>query len=772
MLAKGNIRKAKGQMLTLATLFLIAATLLIIGLSVMIGFNTHFDELVEELNTSDAHFNMTQHFFTPEVEEIFYRYSTDFETHSGIAFSGVDLTWGDDAFFSSLIVYNIADSRRLSQWKLVGEYLPLTECSVYVPYILHFSAGYNLGDVITAEVIEGQTLEFTVAGFVENIWMSDMGTSPRFFVPPARFEEIYSSFPHYRGLFVYANGIANVQNFVNTLVGEMDAAHMGFNPHYWLAFLTLNEIISSRTGTAVMVSTLMVAFTIIIGVVSVLVIRFRIKNSIDEDMPKIGSLMSIGYTSRQIMTSIVAQYASIVFVSVAMGVIPAVMLLPIVGRMFGALSGIYWQPGFMPVPAIITVVSLTVFVLIFTRLSARGIKKIAPVLALRGGVQTHSFKRNPLPLDKSFLPVSISLAFKSVLQGLRTSAMMFIILLAVSFTAIVSLVIFYNSAIDLTAFEQLPGIERFNSVIAFTPDQDTALFQDEVNAHPDVRDSQFFGSGLTTVSDEFAIFFAMDDYSRRAVQNVFDGIFPRYENEVALTWLLAQELDVNVGDLVYMGAENLPFLVTGLVSGMEAGPFGAYLTFDGLITLHPDTPRILLGIYLNPGIDAEVFGREMERRYADYIIMTMDFDEQFAHGVASVSDIMSMVGVAILIIAAVVIILVLYFVIGSTIVRKYRDLGIQKAIGYTTVSLMNQISLAFAFPIIFGAAAGAVLGTLAVNPMAALGLRAMGVMQANLIINMAWTVAAGAIMVMLAYVISMLVTWRIRKISAYKLVTE
>jgi len=168
MLAKGNIRKAKGQMIILAILFLIASALLIMGLSVILGFNTHFDELVEELNASDAHFNMAQHMFTPEIEEIFRQHSTDFETQSGLDLLGSELTWNDDVFNIGVIFYNISDSRRLSQWKLVGENLPLAHDSVYVPYMLHFSAGYNLGDVITV-VTEGQTLTFTVAGFVENI---------------------------------------------------------------------------------------------------------------------------------------------------------------------------------------------------------------------------------------------------------------------------------------------------------------------------------------------------------------------------------------------------------------------------------------------------------------------------------------------------------------------------------------------------------------------------------------------------------------------------
>jgi len=773
MLAKGNIRKVKGQMTILAILFIIAATLLIVGLSVLFGFSAHFDELAEELNASEAYVLVTQRLFTPEVEALFQEHATEFDVHVGLLFGDfqTELTWNDDVANRGVIFYDLAHSRNLSQWKLVGDTLPLTPNSIYVPYMLHFQASYNLGDDITITV-DGYPLHFTVAGFVENIWVDNMIIGSRVFIPSHRFNEIYESFPNRRTAFIYANGISNIQDFSTLFVAETGIGNAGFNPDYFAGAIPLAQIASGRTGTANMVSVLMIVFTIIIAVVSILVIRFRIKNSIEEDMQNIGSLMSVGYTTRQIIGSVVAQYGSVIFASVVIGILPSVLLLPAVGRIFGELSGMYWQPGFMPVPVVITVVLLTLFVLVFTRLSAGGIKKITTILALRGGVKTHSFKRNPLPLEKSFLPLNASLAFKSVLQGLRQSAMMFFILLAVSFTAIIALVIFYNAAVNIEAFEQLPGIERANAVIAFTPDQDNRMLQEEINAHGDVRDSQFSDVALLTVSGEFAQLMAMEDYSRRVTNNIFRGVWPRYANEVVLTALLAEQLDASIGDLVYMGDDELPFLVTGFADGMELGMFGAYITTGGMRAISPDFSYAGLNVYLNPGVDAAIFAQEMESRFADYVFITFDLDEAFALGVASFADVFSLVGIAILVVSAFIIMLVLYFVISSTIVRKHRDLGIQKAIGYTTANLMNQISLAFSFPIILGAVAGVVLGVLAVNPIMGMGLRPMGVMSANFIINMPWAVIGGGVIIVLAYVVSILVTWRIRKISAYKLITE
>ena len=152
--------------------------------------------------------------------------------------------------------------------------------------------------------------------------------------------------------------------------------------------------------------------------------------------------------------------------------------------------------------------------------------------------------------------------------------------------------------------------------------------------------------------------------------------------------------------------------------------------------------------------------------------MAVNVDAEFEEGAGAFASILSMVGIVILIVAVFVILLILYLVIGATIIRRHRDLGIQKAIGFTTGDLMRQISLAFSIPVVLGTVIGVVIGILYASPLLNIAMRPMGVLAANLLVSNAWMIVAGAIIVVLAIGLSLLVTWRIRKISAYKLVTE
>ena len=135
-------------------------------------------------------------------------------------------------------------------------------------------------------------------------------------------------------------------------------------------------------------------------------------------------------------------------------------------------------------------------------------------------------------------------------------------------------------------------------------------------------------------------------------------------------------------------------------------------------------------------------------------------------------DIVSKIGIVTMVITIVVVLLVLYFVIVSSIIRRRRELGIQKAIGFTTIQLMNQISISFVFPILIGITLGCILGMTQTNPIMTFAQSSMSIMKANYIIRPDWIILFGAATLIVSYITSMLITWRIRKISAYALVSE
>jgi len=116
--------------------------------------------------------------------------------------------------------------------------------------------------------------------------------------------------------------------------------------------------------------------------------------------------------------------------------------------------------------------------------------------------------------------------------------------------------------------------------------------------------------------------------------------------------------------------------------------------------------------------------------------------------------------------------MVLFLMMKTVILRQRRSLGIQKALGFTTFQLMNQLALYFFPVIVFGIVLGGFLGAISFNPIFVGLTQYMGIMTASMPVPLGLTIATCVFLAVLAYSVAMLIAWRIRKISAYTLVTE
>jgi len=266
----------------------------------------------------------------------------------------------------------------------------------------------------------------------------------------------------------------------------------------------------------------------------------------------------------------------------------------------------------------------------------------------------------------------------------------------------------------------------------------------------------------------------MEDYSGKETNTVYQGRYPLHSNEIVLAGHFAEMIEKKIGDsvTVKMGESQAQFIITGLSQGAYMGGMNICMRLDGMLKLNPEFKQQSLQIYLNKNENAGEFVNNLETLYSDVLISTTDMDSVMEKGTGVYTDIVSKVGIAILVVTIAVVILVLYFVINSSVTRRKRELGIQKAIGFTTFQLMNQFSFGFLPPIIVGVCIGSVLGIMRTNAIMSVAQRAMSIMKANYIITPVWIALFGVAIVIVSYVTSMLITYRIRKISAYALISE
>jgi putative ABC transport system permease protein len=789
MHAIANIRKTKSASITLVIMFVIAALLLNAGLLVVINYGSFFNNLKDELNPSNVYFALPDKIYTNEVKSFIDKneHVKETQTNDGLLLNAKILSKGEEKSFP-IMFSNMDEKREISKWKFVGEHLPADDMSVYVPDIFKAVSGYQLNDKIELKYTEEETKEeksitFTIKGYTEDIYFSSTDTGYiSFYLPEDTYEMVKGILnkPEYLTHVVFTNvddvkNVSVVESGIREILDLNSASLMAADPSTMMVVIDVELIELARCMMATMVSAMMVMFALIIVIVCLLVVRFRIVNSIEEDVMKIGSLKSVGYTSRQIILSVILQFSLIAGIGSIIGIALSYPALPAVSAVFEQQSGLKWEQGFDGTVSGVAFLILLLIVILIAFLAAHRISKLNPIHALRGETTVRKYKRNHLQLEKAFSNLPLALALKNVLQSMKQNVMIIFILIAVTFSGVFGVIMYYNTSIDTKAFAEVPGMEICNAIAVLNPEMDQMEAVKAIEDMEHVWKVQYLEEVKIKVEGTEAVTYVMDDYDKKETKLVYEGRYPKNKNEITLAGILAERLEKTIGDTVTLrfGEKEEQFKVVGLSNGSQMGGLNTSILADDYVRLNPNFKHQSLYIYLDKGTDAEKFVANLESRFDKSMLLSaVNFDKGMEEGMASYQKVVATMGIAMLVITLLVVTLVLYFVISSSVIRKKRELGIQKAIGFTTYQLMSQLSISFTIPIIIGVVTGTLLGAFYTNPLMSVSMKSAGIMKAGFIVDQYWVIAFGAATIVFSYLLSMLITWRIRKISAYALVTE
>jgi putative ABC transport system permease protein len=778
-LSFANIRKTKAHTVSILLMFIIAAMLLNLGLLVFVNFGGYFEKVTKELNSSDVFYLMPEGLYSDRVEE--YVENNDdvkmLQRENPLWAAGT-IPYNNDTRECVFLINDGDKNRNFSKWKFVGEHLAPDSMSIYVPYVMSIDGGYRLNDKFQVN-FKDTVITFTIKGFTEDVFFSSLDTGVMgVYLPHDTYRKVVEKLgSKHNAALIFANlekKNKDVENGIREIIREENPYIDANAPSTFLS-LDMNVVKLSRSLMASGVSVMMIAFAAIIAAVCLIVVRFRIGNSIEEDMTKIGSLKAVGYTSRQIISSVVTQFSLIALIGSIAGISMSYLATPALSNVFAHQSGLMWVQGFDGAISSISLVVILFVVAIVSFMAARRINKLNPIVALRGGITTHSFRRNYMPLHKSKGSLPFVLAIKLMLQNMKQSIMIGVIFIVVSFASTFALVMFYNSVIDTKTFAETPGTELSDVIAVSNPIADKTALVESVKNLEGVRKVQYIDTTMIKSGNYEVAAFVMDDYSKKETNTVYEGRYPLHSNEVVVSGYLAKTLNKSIGDSITLkiNDKEAEYIITGYSQGSYMGGLSIIsIRRDGILKLDPDFKQQNLQIYLNKDVKSADFKVKLEELYGDSVVKTVDMDKEFQQGMGLYTGVVSKVGVTIMVVTILVVILVLYFVINSSVIRKKHELGIQKALGFTTLQLMNQLSLGFLPPVITGVLLGSLLGMTQTNGIMTLTQKAMGIMRANYIITPIWIALFGAGIVIVSYGFSMLITYRIRKISAYGLVSE
>ena len=118
------------------------------------------------------------------------------------------------------------------------------------------------------------------------------------------------------------------------------------------------------------------------------------------------------------------------------------------------------------------------------------------------------------------------------------------------------------------------------------------------------------------------------------------------------------------------------------------------------------------------------------------------------------------------------VLLVIRLLLKTVFIRKEREFGIKKAVGFTSNQLRYQLALSLMPTTMAASISGAVLGYLLLDPLFTLILGGYGILDANLLLQPLLILITAAAVTGMVFVFCFLMSGRMKKLSAYKLIQE
>lgn len=811
-------------------LILLSTALFNVGLTFLTGINRFYDEENDRLN--GAHYQVR--FYGNEYKDEYLEYMKQddrvqqAEAEDAIMMDMCNLPQGGTL---SITFRNLDEEREIEGYEIEHLADVPKEDAVYIPVYMK-SMGYLPGDTMTVE-FKKQNYEFVVAGYFTSTWFSSSISSlADFYIPQEHYERLFTQIGCGKLMLVRVNDTSALtdlrRDFKRDTSVKIEAASLDAD----VIETHLDEMRSACTMIVTILSAILFAFSFIIVFVGLVVMRFRIANHIDAQMKNIGALGAMGYTGKQIKWSIALEFIIIGLFGTLLGIGVSYLLIALLGGVIVTSVGMPWGGGVHIGSAVASVVVMMGVILIASQTAAGKAARILPIQALRGGLESHDFSKSYFPLEKTPGNVSLVLGLKNIMFHKKTYMMVGTIVAGVTFACAFALVLYQNMGINDKLLVEMSGFEISQMMVYRAPHASYEKLEEDLLQVEGVRKTSMYDTVSVTIEEETISAYVSDDFSELEMVSTYEGYLPEYDNEVALTGVLAKKLGKKIGDtltVTYQGVEA-DYVICGL--GQTMSNFGrqCYLRMDGMQRIYPSYERESVLVYLEDGYDTEeMIGvlenqfdvlspsvekedegaadekaearRKAEEKLANLISMygvdsvqyalmqdgkivlsgdtsTYQIDrienteKMFVSNMNSIGAAVGMVSVIILFGTILIITLVFYIVIKSMVIRRKHEFGIYKAIGYTDRQLMEQIAASFLPVSVIGAAAGCVISTLAINPISGILFGQVGISKMNFAISPLMLTVMSAVLVLFSFLISMAVAGKIKGISVYGLLTE
>lgn len=775
LFAKSNIRKGKGVTIGLIVLIMLASIFLNIMLIIFTDFNSNAQKNAEKLNTEDILYVIRGN--TSKINDLYVKNLInenvkDFEIVKKIGMN-LETPYGDGkvATLAMFETKNIMLNEKIGKTQIVEEDNLITSDYIYLPYQYHTGGQYNIGENYEITILD-KTYNLKIKGFLNNIGSGSYNAGTIIMLlDDSTYNEIEKKFNEESTLLnlkLKLNSGVDQTKFGNEMLNKI----VKDNPDVIVDFLTLESTIFNRTYISVILGVSFLVVSFIILLIVFLMLSNNISNYIKENMKNLGALKAIGYTNRNIKLGFLLQFIIITIIGCSIGISVSYLLLPAVIDIMTSQIGIPYEISFSILSAIITLFSIVGIIIMTVVIFIRKTNKITPITALRDGIKTHNFKKNRIELEKTNLPLNVSLAFKTMYTNMKQNVVTFLIVLFLVFANVIALVLFQNFSVDpklsLLSFEICDGAIGTDSDI----DKDVYNYIKNLDGVFNTREI----SQINVETDDVKLLtYIMEDTSKLNNQDVcYKGRLPKYDNEIAISGKYCKIYNYNIGDEIEIkkGEKKEKFLISGFIQTTNNNGQEALILNKGIEKIIGTDYDKMYYFDTEDNVNVSENIEKIKNKFGNRIGFTVDFEEVIKGSMSTFKLIANAMVMIIMIVCCIVILLVLYLLIKTLINNKKRDYGVLKALGYTSKNIIFQNAISFMPSIILSVITSCIISSFIVNPYLTLIMSMFGVMKVTFDLPVTLIIITGIGFVIVSFIFAYILSLKIKKIEPYKLLSE
>lgn len=765
-----NLKKDKGAYISLGIAILITAIMLNLALVLVFQVDRAYDKKFEDLDTATINVCISQIQDTDTLKGDIKALEgvSEVECRCAVFLEAIVEDFRGTDYSMNTVFYNKDESRDMNKLDIKEERTELSGQPIYLPLYVASFGEFELDDEIIYEIGDKKHT-FLVSGVLEEMQYGNNGKGLMgAYLPRNVYEKFASEYEEHK--ITEYSIIVNGNTEINTLKNEISNL---FKEKSITMLVSCDKASTKDTRTMVcnLLILVLAVFSFVIFLVSVFLCKFRINNSIEEDMINMGILKALGYTSNMIIGCVILPYLIVTMIASLLGIIASYGVLPTLSEMLTLQAGFSFELQFDIKGFFCVEIILVIIVAVFTYMAAKRIKKLQPINAIRGNGEGKKIKKNYFPLDETHGNTKLLLILKQMFSNGKQNALLFgvtfvlTILVAMASTLLYNVIVKPNNFIS-TLSEEMPEI-----IINPKEENNTTLLSD-LKSDSEIKTILKYMVGTANIDDVPITVFTCEDFSRVSNDLCYKGKNPNEKNEVALgsafeeEYKLGDQIEIQNGDI------SCSYEITGFIQSVNYQGKICEFSIEGYSALNSETIVPSLYVYLQDGTDVERFIEEIEESNGDMISNLVNYKNMMETTQKIYSGINSIIVISIFVLTILIAMIAMYIVIKTLLIQRKQELGIYKAIGYSNWQLMVQLMGSLLPSSVLAILLSSFLGLIYVPQINQFIFQKIGAMKNNLEVSFPFLLTFAIIQIVVYIIISIYLTMPIKKISAYMLIKE